>query len=322
MEILTCECGSLSLQETYANKWLEPKNRLHPDSLRVLKSVGMPERIPVAWRAAVEDYSRMDLTCPADMLQAISGISKTVMEATNWTYVAGLWKENLLTDLMWNTINAKVAARSKIWRAPTFSWASIMNIGPKDRPDRAHISYELLVFLRNGLDESNKAWRTDFYASVVDTSCVPVDKDVTGQLTSGFIVLRGTLIAADLCRIASRTYNEWQIVPIGGQHLESSFLYPDISLDRTEHGFEGTTRVYCLKLVGTSKYVSDSRREYLLYLVLRNATPEDSYPQPSRGSHTFERIALYRDARDPDEGQLEDISGESNIERDALVNVV
>ncbi|KAF1917900.1 heterokaryon incompatibility protein-domain-containing protein, partial [Ampelomyces quisqualis] len=100
MERLTCECGTLHLQqESFRTKWLEPKNRLHPDSLQYLLK-NKPYSIPRAWRAAVVDYSRMKLSHPEDLFLSISGIAKCVQEATGWQYVAGMWKETLITDLL------------------------------------------------------------------------------------------------------------------------------------------------------------------------------------------------------------------------------
>ncbi|KAH7411709.1 heterokaryon incompatibility protein-domain-containing protein, partial [Phaeosphaeria sp. MPI-PUGE-AT-0046c] len=98
MEHITCECGCLRTREASGYEWLEPKNRLHPDSLQHL--MRLPNRLTAAWRAAVVDYSRMILSYPEDIFPAISGIAKSVIEAAGWQYVAGMWKETLITDLV------------------------------------------------------------------------------------------------------------------------------------------------------------------------------------------------------------------------------
>ncbi len=70
---------------------------------------------------------------------AILGIAREIQRATGFTYVAGLWKEHLLTDLLWFAIdgpgcrlvgeqfsafawgeNFKVI----VYLAPTWSWVS------------------------------------------------------------------------------------------------------------------------------------------------------------------------------------------------------
>lgn len=55
------------------------------------------------WYGIVEAYTRGKLTFPTDKLVAISGIVKEIQVATGYTYLAGLWKEHLLTDLLWFT---------------------------------------------------------------------------------------------------------------------------------------------------------------------------------------------------------------------------
>ncbi|KAJ4288746.1 hypothetical protein N0V88_007280 [Collariella sp. IMI 366227] len=64
-----------------------------------------------------------------DRLPAIAGIAREVARLTGMEYLAGLWKENMLQDLMW------VARTQEWWRrpeyaenfppAPTWSWASV-----------------------------------------------------------------------------------------------------------------------------------------------------------------------------------------------------
>ncbi|KAK4168150.1 heterokaryon incompatibility protein 6 [Cladorrhinum sp. PSN259] len=55
------------------------------------------------WRSFVEDYSRRTLSIQSDKLPAIAGIAREMNRMTGLSYVAGLWKENLLQDLMWYT---------------------------------------------------------------------------------------------------------------------------------------------------------------------------------------------------------------------------
>jgi hypothetical protein len=320
MERVTCECGSLSLQDTYQHKWLEPKNRLHPDSLYHLKNI--PNRITTAWRAAVEDYSRMNLTKAEDLLPAISGIAKTVQDATGWTYIAGMWQETLLTDLLWRTKNPDTATRCAVWRAPTFSWASVVNQAPKGARKQSSVDYDIMVHLRHGMDDKIKDWRTDFYATVVGTGCEPVGQDTTGQLKSGFILLRGTLIEATLIRSATGTREQWQLTPVRKEPLSLTQFFPDGNLDHAAYGLSASNQVHCLKLVGSSKTANTLSREYLIYLVLKQTTAIGIRPLEDYEDCTFERIALCQDAKDPDSLQLEEASEERNIKEDTLVRSV
>jgi hypothetical protein len=319
MERLTCECGCLSLTDPYRDKWLAPKNRLHPDSLQLMKR-SLPEALPAAWQATIVDYSRMELSYPLDIFPAVSGLAKSVKEAIGWEYVAGLWKESLITDLVWRTEKPRTAMRCKDWRAPTFSWASVVDDNTGGEAERSHISYVFMNVLSLGLEKKGRSSRTDLYATVVETKCEAEGNDVTGQLRSGFIILRGTLIRAELYHTPAYATGEWQIGPIGMGPLANSFFHPDLNFSREEYGIQGGNTVYCLKLIGNTQSRDTGNGEYLLYLVLR--IKESSELPSSTRVDTFERIAVLRDARGQEEIRLEDGSEESAIQRDVLVKIV
>jgi hypothetical protein len=82
-----------------------------------------------AWQHVVEEYSKRALTVPSDELPALSGIASKVREATTSSYVAGLWKDNLASDMLWSADLSNDASRQSLalekYRAPTFSWASL-----------------------------------------------------------------------------------------------------------------------------------------------------------------------------------------------------
>ncbi|CAI6338355.1 unnamed protein product [Periconia digitata] len=82
-----------------------------------------------AWHRIVEEYSKRDLTVETDKLPAISGIAKKIQGTTRSQYLAGLWEQNLASDLLWSTSltalpDAHYFALSS-YRAPSFSWASL-----------------------------------------------------------------------------------------------------------------------------------------------------------------------------------------------------
>ena len=59
----------------------------------------------------------------SDMLPAISTIAGQIRGATGYTYLAGLWQEDLHTGLLWYADGPKATPR--IWRAPSWSWAQL-----------------------------------------------------------------------------------------------------------------------------------------------------------------------------------------------------
>jgi len=82
------------------------------------------------WHMIVQDYSSRCLTYETDKLPAISGLAEVYREATNYTYIAGLWRETLLRDLLWKQQwllygNQVITCAPFQYRAPSWSWASI-----------------------------------------------------------------------------------------------------------------------------------------------------------------------------------------------------
>lgn len=77
------------------------------------------------WYNTVNEYTRRELTFPSDKLPAIGGIAGAFQKLTDDTYLAGLWKSNLIHDLMWSSQPATCFKTVSEWRAPSWSWASI-----------------------------------------------------------------------------------------------------------------------------------------------------------------------------------------------------
>ena len=78
------------------------------------------------WTEVVRDYTRRGLGQPSDKLPALSGIATRVQNATNDVYCAGLWKSSLLKGLKWIVAPPPHQCRPSIYRAPTWSWASVL----------------------------------------------------------------------------------------------------------------------------------------------------------------------------------------------------
>lgn len=88
------------------------------------------------WKRIVETYTQTQLTNPDDILIALAGIARQFSEGMFFTnsqsgYVAGLWSQNLESQLLWYVNDAYVdgnfvnPAKRHAERAPSFSWASI-----------------------------------------------------------------------------------------------------------------------------------------------------------------------------------------------------
>jgi hypothetical protein len=89
------------------------------------------------WTNAVNEYTYRSLTFPEDKLPALSGVAaKYQRYHPGINYIAGIWNdEELPYQLAWYTVPAggpwsfpssvKAALPAPLYRAPTFSWASI-----------------------------------------------------------------------------------------------------------------------------------------------------------------------------------------------------
>ncbi|KAI1386719.1 uncharacterized protein F4822DRAFT_325123 [Hypoxylon trugodes] len=72
----------------------------------------------------ITTYSRMNLSEPADRLPAIAGIAKAYAKRHTLTYLAGLWKETIAHNLLWQNSERNPGPRIRPLVAPTWSWAS------------------------------------------------------------------------------------------------------------------------------------------------------------------------------------------------------
>lgn len=101
-----------------------------PDHLPEVSDIYLPSYLKksplqLRWSDIVELYSTCSLTYSCDKLAAISGIPHTIYEETNDQYLAGLWRKNLEFDLCWMLYSPPDFPRSKDYRAPSWSWASM-----------------------------------------------------------------------------------------------------------------------------------------------------------------------------------------------------
>lgn len=72
-------------------------------------------------------YSELGLTYSSDRLPALSGLAKQFLGLRKGSYLAGLWRDSFLSDLMWrpSASRTSVLLMPEAGRAPTWSWVSI-----------------------------------------------------------------------------------------------------------------------------------------------------------------------------------------------------
>jgi hypothetical protein len=126
------------------------------------------------WKLVVETFTRCNLTVLGDKLVALSATAKEMQTILNDTYVAGLWKHNLVSQLLWSASNKTPAlCRSQSYRAPTWSWASVD--GPVKFP-----------FV---------GWKNGDFIEVLEIQVTPVSSsNIHGQVIAGHLRIRGQLV--------------------------------------------------------------------------------------------------------------------------------
>lgn len=73
------------------------------------------------WRRLVQEYSRLQLTHNRDKLPAVSGAARRFSGFMRKEYLAGLWGDKLLSDLLWERVGSS-SATTYIEGIPSWSW--------------------------------------------------------------------------------------------------------------------------------------------------------------------------------------------------------
>lgn len=113
-----CECGGIAGNEiALAQPKLEFAETLYSGSANSFYAAR-------SWRAMVMQYADLALTVKSDRLPAFAGVARQVAQVRNCRYLAGLWEDSIVDDLLWQG-GGSSNRRPPSWRAPTWSWASI-----------------------------------------------------------------------------------------------------------------------------------------------------------------------------------------------------
>lgn len=76
------------------------------------------------WYDIVEVYANCNITKAEDRLPAIAGVAKRMSALTGFLYLAGLWLEDIVQGLCWESGNALPQTSSK-YLGPTWSWVPL-----------------------------------------------------------------------------------------------------------------------------------------------------------------------------------------------------
>ena len=177
-------------------------------------------QIHKAWYDIVEAYTACNLTKSADKLVAISGIVKCLQPLFKTDYLAGLWRDDLLRQMLWRVRSideprwSLAGQKRPEYRAPSWSWASI------DEPILFGMRRDPTVIHR---------------ATIIEARVTPVTDDNTGQIVNGYIRLRAPLFPVKLDSSPTRYLDlalAWDWGRLGGITDVNPDVWPQSAVER------------------------------------------------------------------------------------------
>lgn len=81
----------------------------------------------ISWESILKEYSERELTREEDRLPALAGLAARYAQATGYTYLAGLWLEDLPRSLLWMmpTLYYHDPQERTSQSTPSWTWASL-----------------------------------------------------------------------------------------------------------------------------------------------------------------------------------------------------
>lgn len=209
------ECCEHSAAETFpdglhaqtleAGRAVSKENDLFFDTTRSYRDrKGEELDLYYLWTRLVESYTACKLTFQSDKLIACSGLAKIIQARIEDEYVAGMWRKYLEHELLWQP-EVPNPSQQKKSHLPSWTWAST------DRPCRRDPVqyYGTLLYKVESVDLQ--------YAS----------DDPTGDILSGRLHLRGTLMPTQLIQSTHEQPELFWKVVIEGVKLQGTARYTE-----------------------------------------------------------------------------------------------
>jgi hypothetical protein len=160
------------------------------------------------WRDKIEEYSNLNLTFSNDRLPALAGLAQQMhqlrQKQSTIRYLAGLWSDSLIGDMLWLTcegksryIRLKPRSRPKELIAPSWSWACFEPAEPHQGVGASRISYDAVGKIPSAMSGSGNCEDilVSIHATVLGAECRLVsDANPFGQVTSGNILLSAPVL--------------------------------------------------------------------------------------------------------------------------------
>jgi hypothetical protein len=141
-----CQSGLLNVGNSFSSVKMTGIDRLPPQFFYPEAGSSPPDsetmrEVTKLWHRILQDFTPRGLTAPKDRLKAIAGVAEEFYHRLKSRYVAGMWEHHLLGDLLWTKAGHDPLPKPTVYRAPSWSWASvngiIYNTGPVVEPHEA-----------------------------------------------------------------------------------------------------------------------------------------------------------------------------------------
>lgn len=159
------------------------------------------------WHELVKTYSGRDLTFSTDKLPALGGAAAEMSQILNSKYFAGLWRDNLLYDLLWysDTWGIEKSAQPPPTPlnngSPSWSWASL----------NGRISYKF---------SDEPCSKSHALAAIRDCQMETSKHSEFGQCKGGYIVLSAPAVRCHISAIIPTQYYGYHLFhPESGHHI-------------------------------------------------------------------------------------------------------
>ncbi|OAL29875.1 hypothetical protein AYO22_01781 [Fonsecaea multimorphosa] len=186
------------------------------------------------WYRTVEEYTRLHISYPSDIFPALAALTQRMqMLRRQDMFLAGLWKDTFLLDLMWRTPAGPQFARPAEWRAPSWSWASV----------QCQVAWDLRLHFFFGAIEL-----LDVHC---DTKGPPEMGDFSSSQDEVRITLRGPLLKATWKKpwIRSRWPVLTRMAEMKDGKMDVNRYYPDYDYDLPgEHHIPWDSEVFIVPI--------------------------------------------------------------------------
>jgi hypothetical protein len=206
------------------------------------------------------------------MLPALGGLASKWAALDGLTYLAGMWKEDILRSLLWRADEPDLEDPSEPYVAPTWSWLSVRSSVTWIEPNQAPTKYYVDI-------------------DMTRTECVKKRAFEFGALAGGYMFVTGTLVRATQTSVGFVCVDS---VTTPGDKGKKQFFIADNAARCKEH-LQGELWIlpYCTDMTNASTGDGYSRA---MVLVAASAAIIDRQPATVRNweGKVYQRLGLMR----------------------------